>query len=153
MASGGAFLLIWVLSAIFCAGVGMWIAGQKNRDAWEGALLGFFLGPIGWGIAGLGMGFAYITLNLTMLELAEPGQEGNASSSMQLASVLGSGVGTGIGGALVAVVHAQGNPIQHALGLHFGLMLFAVLVGFFTARGLPQFTRPPANPRFAAEAA
>lgn len=112
-----------------------------------------FLGPIGWGVAGLGMGFAYITLNLTMLELAEPGQEGNASSSMQLASVLGSGVGTGIGGALVAVVHAQGNPIQHALGLHFGLMLFAVLVGFFTARGLPQFTRPPANPRFAAEAA
>ena len=112
-----------------------------------------FVGPLGWGIAGLGMGFAYITLNLTMLELAEPGQEGNASSSMQLASVLGSGVGTGIGGALVAVVHAQGNPIQHALGLHFGLMLFAVLVGFFTARGLPQFTRPPANPRFAAEAA
>lgn len=102
------------------------------------------LGPIGWGLAGLGMGFAYITLNLTMLELAEPGQEGNASSSMQLASVLGSGVGTGIGGALVAVMHAQGNPVQQALWLHFGLMLLAVLLGFFTARGLPQFIRPPA---------
>ena len=108
-----------------------------------------FVGPLGWGLAGLGMGFAYITLNLTMLELAEPGQEGNASSSMQLASVLGSGVGTGIGGALVAVGHAQGNPIQHALALHFGLMLMAVLLGFFTARGLPQFIRPPANTRVA----
>lgn len=102
-----------------------------------------FLGPVGWGIAGLGMGFAYITLNLTMLELAEPGQEGNASSSMQLASVLGSGVGTGIGGALIAVVHAQGNPVQHALLVHNGLMLLAVLLAFFTARGLPQFIRPP----------
>ena len=108
-----------------------------------------FVGPLGWGLAGLGMGFAYITLNLTMLELAEPGQEGNASSSMQLASVLGSGVGTGIGGALVAVGHAQGSPIQHALALHFGLMLMAVLLGFFTARGLPQFIRPPANTRVA----
>lgn len=107
------------------------------------------VGPLGWGLAGLGMGFAYITLNLTMLELAEPGQEGNASSSMQLASVLGSGVGTGIGGALVAVGHAQGNPIQHALALHFGLMLMAVLLGFFTARDLPQFIRPPANTRVA----
>ncbi|MEZ4561431.1 MAG: MFS transporter [Thermomicrobiales bacterium] len=104
------------------------------------------LGPLGWGVAGLGMGFAYITLNLTMLELAEPGQEGNASSSMQLASVLGSGLGAGIGGALVAVVHAQGNSVQHALTFHYGLMLLAVLVGFFTARGLPQFARPPVNP-------
>jgi MFS family permease len=101
------------------------------------------LGPIGWGLAGLGMGFAYITLNLTMLELAEPGQEGNASSSMQLASVLGSGVGTGIGGALVAIMHAQGSPVQQALFLHSGLMLLAVLLAFVTARGLPHFVRPP----------
>ena len=105
-----------------------------------------FLGPLGWGVAGLGMGFAYITLNLTMLELAEPGQEGNASSSMQLASVLGSGLGTGAGGALVAIVHAQGSPVQQALMFHFGLMLLAVLVAFFTARGLPQFIRPPEKP-------
>ena len=48
-----------------------------------------------------------------------------------------------IGGALIAVVHAQGNPIQHALLVHNGLMLLAVLLAFFTARGLPQFIRPP----------
>lgn len=102
------------------------------------------VGIAGWGLAGLGMGFAYITLNLTMLELAEPGQEGNASSSMQLTSVLGSGLGTGIGGALVALGHAQGNPVQQGLMLHDGLMLLAVLLAFYTARGLPQFARPPA---------
>lgn len=53
MASGGAFLLIWILGALVGGGIGMWIAGQKNRDAWEGALLGFFLGPIGWIIEAL----------------------------------------------------------------------------------------------------
>ncbi|MCA9877029.1 MAG: hypothetical protein KC442_04595, partial [Thermomicrobiales bacterium] len=103
------------------------------------------VGIAGWGLAGLGMGFAYITLNLTMLELAEPGQEGNASSSMQLTSVLGSGLGTGVGGALVALGHAQGNPVQQGLTLHYGLMLLAVLLAFYTARGLPQFARPPAS--------
>jgi MFS family permease len=95
------------------------------------------VGPIGWGISGLGMGLSYITLNLTMLELAPPGQEGNASSSMQLASVLGSGLGTGIGGSLIALVQTQGGPVQHALLIHFALMLGAILVAFVAARGLP----------------
>lgn len=95
------------------------------------------LGPIGWGLAGLGMGFAYITLNLTMLELAEPGQEGSASSSMQLASVLGSGLGTGLGGAIIALIHAQGGPVQQALLVHFGVMLAVVLLALITANGLP----------------
>ncbi len=95
------------------------------------------LGPVGWGFAGLGMGLTYITLNLTMLELAPPGQEGTASSSLQLTSVLGSGLGTGIGGALVALMHAQGEPISRALTIHNGLMLGAVVLAFLAAGGLP----------------
>lgn len=102
--------------------------------------LPMLLGPIGWGIAGLGMGFAYITLNLTMLELAEPGQEGSASASMQLASVLGSGLGTGLGGAIVALIHAQGGAVQQALLVHFGVMLVVVLLALVTANGLPSQT-------------
>jgi MFS family permease len=96
------------------------------------------LGPVGWGIAGLGMGLSYITLNLTMLELAPPGQEGNASSSMQLASVLGSGLGTGLGGALIALLQLKGGGVQHALLLHFALMLAVTLLALMTARGLPS---------------
>lgn len=84
------------------------------------------------------MGLSYLTLNLTMLELAPPGQEGNASSSMQLASVLGSGLGTGIGGALVALLHLQGGGLQQALLLHFALMLAIVLLAQVTASGLPN---------------
>lgn len=94
-------------------------------------------GPVGWGLAGLGMGISYITLNLTMLELAPSGQEGSASSSMQLASVLGSALGTGLGGALIGVMQARGDDIARALLLHFALMVGALALAFVTARGLP----------------
>jgi MFS family permease len=95
------------------------------------------IGPIAWGIAGLGMGLSYITLNLTMLELAPPGQEGSASASMQLASVLGSALGTGIGGALLSLMQANGGAVERALLIHVGLMLAAIALAFVTARGLP----------------
>ena len=37
-----------------------------------------------WGVAGFGMGLAYAPLSVTMLDLAEPGREGDASASLQL---------------------------------------------------------------------
>lgn len=95
------------------------------------------LGPFGWAIAGLGIGLSYITLNLTMLELAQPGQEGRASSSMQLAGVLGAALGTGIGGALIGVMQASGGSLQRSLLIHNGVMLGAVILAILAARGLP----------------
>jgi hypothetical protein len=84
------------------------------------------------------MGISYTTLGLSMLELAEPGQEGDASASLQLASVLGSGLGAGIGGALIGLMHAQGETLTRALLLQDGLMLLVVALGFAVARGLPR---------------
>jgi predicted MFS family arabinose efflux permease len=101
------------------------------------------LGVVGWGIAGLGMGLGYTTLSLSMLELAEPGQEGDASASLQLASVLGSGLGAGIGGALIALMHLRGETLSHALLLQDGLMLAVVGLGLVAARGMPA--RTPTN--------
>ncbi|HEU0115964.1 MAG TPA: hypothetical protein VFQ80_14860, partial [Thermomicrobiales bacterium] len=83
------------------------------------------VGIVGWGIAGLGIGLAYSTLSLVVLENASPGQEGEASASLQLASVLGSGVGAGIGGAaLNAIGH---DRLDTALFAQYAAML-AVLV-------------------------
>jgi len=104
------------------------------------------LGPIGWAIAGLGIGLSYITLNLTMLELAQPGQEGRASSSMQLAGVLGSALGTGIGGALIGVMQSSGGSVQQSLLIHNGVMFVAVLLAILTARGLPGDVRSATEP-------
>src|SRR5260221_1033833 len=56
---------------------------------------------LAWGVAGLGMGLAYSTLNLVVLETAPAGQEGSASASMEISSVLGSALGTGLGGVIV----------------------------------------------------
>jgi hypothetical protein len=83
------------------------------------------------------MGIAYTTLGLSMLELAEPGQEGDASASLQLASVLGSGLGAGIGGALIGLMHTQGETLTRALLLQDGLMLLVVALGLAVAKGLP----------------
>lgn len=54
-----------------------------------------------WFVAGLGMGLAFSTISLVVLETAAAGQEGAASASFQLANVLGSALGTGGGGAIV----------------------------------------------------
>ena len=95
----------------------------------------------GWSVAGLGMGLAYTTLGLSMPELAEPGQEGDASASLQLSSVLGSGLGAGIGGALIALMNAQGETLTRALLLQDGLMLLVIVLGLTAARGLPGRAR------------
>src|SRR5918998_680827 len=39
--------------------------------------------PVGWAVAGLGMGLANSTLSLLVLETAEPGQEGASSAALQ----------------------------------------------------------------------
>jgi hypothetical protein len=79
-----------------------------------------------------------------MLEQAPPGQEGEASASLQLASVLGSGFGAGIGGALIALLQGQGEPLTRALLWQFGAMLAIAALAFLAAGGLPGRTRPAA---------
>ena len=59
------------------------------------------LAALAWGVAGLGMGLAFSTNSLVVLEAAQPGQEGTASAALQLANVLGVAVGAGIGGAII----------------------------------------------------
>ena len=61
------------------------------------------IAPVGWAIAGLGMGLAYSMLALLMLETADRGQEGFSSAALQLMFTLGTAFGAGIGGAVVAV--------------------------------------------------
>ena len=60
------------------------------------------VGLAAWTVAGLGMGLAYAPLSLMMLREAPPGQEGRASASLNLADVLGTALGIGVGGAAVA---------------------------------------------------
>ena len=54
---------------------------------------------------------AYSTLSLIILETTPADQEGSASASLQLSSVLGSALGTGLCGAIIRLVAvADGVP-------------------------------------------
>ncbi len=101
------------------------------------------LGPLAWTIAGLGMGLGYATLSLVVLETAPKGQEGAAAASLQIASVLGSGLGTGIGGALISSLGAGQNLMMPALTIQFIGMVGILVVGVVVASRLPN--RPPAD--------
>jgi MFS family permease len=65
-------------------------------------------GMAAWTLAGFGMGLAYAPLSLIVLREAPPGGEGAATSGLQLSDVLGTALGTGVGGALIAYGHGAG---------------------------------------------
>lgn len=80
-------------------------------------------GIVAWSIAGFGMGLAYAPLSLTTLREAPLGGEGAATSALQLSDVLGTALGTGVGGALIA------------LGVSSGVEPWVGLLGAFTLGG------------------
>jgi MFS family permease len=53
-------------------------------------------------IAGFGMGLCYSPLSLVVLAEAVPGTEGGATAGLQLSDTLGTALGTGVAGAIVA---------------------------------------------------
>lgn len=55
-----------------------------------------------WAVAGLGMGIAFSSLMLAVLDDAPEGSEGATISAGQLGNTLGIALGTGIGGSIIA---------------------------------------------------
>ena len=93
--------------------------------------------PVAWGVAGLGMGLAYSTLSLVVLEGAPADQQGNASASLQLSSVLGSALGTGLGGAIIALVTMPGGAPRSGILVVDILVIVVSDLALLTAVGLP----------------
>ena len=97
-------------------------------------------------IAGLGMGLGYAPLSLIVLREAPPETQGAASSALSLLDTLGTALGIGISGAIVAAsLRMTGDPVQ---GLAGGFLV-AMAVGLV---GLSLTGRLHA-PRTAAERA
>jgi MFS family permease len=114
-------------------------------------MVGVALGvPVGlsvaaWGVAGLGMGLAYAPLSLTVLAAARPGEEGSASSALQLSDTLGVAVGTGLGGSIVALGDARSWEVSNGVAVVFAASLVVLLGGLLAAGRLPE--RVPAQAR------
>jgi len=81
-------------------------------------------------ITGLGMGLSYAPFSLIVLRDAPGDEQGFASSALSLSDVLGTALGTGVTGAVVAAgVRATGQPAI-GLGVGFGVALAVGLAGF-----------------------
>jgi MFS family permease len=95
--------------------------------------------PLSWGFAGLGMGFAYSGISLTVFQTATSGKEGAATSSMQLASILGTAIGTGIGGAWIAALSDGDKANRSALVAQDLLMIGVLVIAFIAVRQVPRW--------------
>ena len=154
--------------------VGAWVQARLS-DTWEGRRLvragllivlagiaGMILvlqpavpvaeGLAAWTVAGLGMGLAYAPLSLMMLHKAQPGQEGQASASLNLADVLGTALGIGVGGAAVAA--AAGGDLRLGITAAFSVAAAVGIMALAFTRRLPEGTSsaPPVTEQVPARA-
>jgi MFS family permease len=104
--------------AIFVRGVPLWLAV-----------------PL-WGVAGFGMGLAYSTPSLIVLREAPAADQGSATAALQLSDVLGSSLGTGIGGALIALGSPAGKTGVEGLLATFLLAAGVAVIGLAITRRL-----------------
>jgi MFS family permease len=100
------------------------------------------LAIVAWALAGAGIGTAYAPLSVTTLDLAAAGEEGRATSALQLCDVLGQAIGTGVAGAIVAGTSRIGHGPGVALAFSFaiavaigGIIVGAWLPGQLTSGG------------------
>jgi MFS family permease len=80
-------------------------------------------------IAGFGMGLAYSPLALIVLREAAPEAQGSASSALSLTDTVGTALGTGVAGAIVAAsLRSSGKPVP-GLAIAFAVALAVGLGG------------------------
>ena len=92
---------------------------------------------VAWGVGGLGMGLAYSTLSLVVLETASTDQMGSASASMELSSVLGTALGTGLGGVIIAFAAGAGRSPSWGIAVIDILVIAVIGLACLTAIRLP----------------
>lgn len=91
-----------------------------------------------WGITSLGMGITYSTLALVILECANEGEEGRASAALQLSYTLCIALGTGVGGAIVALSTRLGENLSIGIAVVDVVMVAMTLVGALLTRRIPS---------------
>jgi MFS family permease len=109
---------------------------------WDGVSVGE--GIAAWTVAGFGMGLCYSPISLLMLAAAPAGREGWASASLNLADVLGSAIGIGIGGAAISAAVSLHWPLATGIAVAFALTATAGITALVVTRRLPLRGLPSA---------
>jgi MFS family permease len=92
----------------------------------------------GWAVAGLGMGIAFPSIPLSVMNAAEAGAEASQLSPTLLMDTLGVAVGAGLAGACVAFAERVGASLRLGLVGGFSLSLVAMLVLLPVAARIPS---------------
>jgi MFS family permease len=92
---------------------------------------------VGWAVAGFGMGIAFPTIPLAVMNVAGEGAEAGDLSSVLLMDMLGVGLGAGLGGASIAIAESLEASLERGLGGAFAVALAATAVLLVVARRLP----------------
>lgn len=90
---------------------------------------------VSWTIPGIGMGLMYSAVTLVVLRGSDAATQGSASSALQLSDILGTALGTGVGGAFVAAGERAGEGgLGMALAAVFVLSTVVAVAGMVAAR-------------------
>jgi MFS family permease len=92
---------------------------------------------IAWSAAGLGMGLAYAPTSLLTLSAASADRTGWASASLNLADVLGTALGTGLGGGALVLASNQHWSLSTGVTVAFALAAAGAVAGLAVSRRLP----------------
>lgn len=106
---------------VACAVAGMAIVALPNVSGWVAA-------PV-WILGGLGMGLAMPTISVLTMKFAPPGEQGFASSALQICDVMFGGLCIGLVGVLVLAVTGAGESLSSALVIANLLLALVALVG------------------------
>jgi MFS family permease len=94
-------------------------------------------GIASWTVAGFGIGLCYSPITLMMFDSAPAGREGWASASLNLADVLGSALGIGIGGAAISAAVTLNWSLTVGVGIAFAITAAAGVTGLTVTGRLP----------------
>lgn len=92
---------------------------------------------VAWSAAGLGMGLAYGPTSLLTLREASEERTGWASASLNLADVLGTALGTGLGGGALVLASNKHWPLSTGISLAFTLAAAGGITALAVSRRLP----------------
>lgn len=128
----------WEGRRMIRSGVTVILAGIGGLAAMLDPAIPVETGIVAWTIAGFGMGMGYAPTTLLMLKNAPPGREGWASASLNLADVLGSALGIGLGGAAISAALRFGWPLAAGLAAAFAITATAGAATLVISGRLPS---------------
>ncbi len=122
-------------------GIAMIVAGLCGLVALDSAATPWWIAYVAWVVAGGGMGLAYSTLNVEIMQASSEARRGESAAATGVLFSLGIAIGTGGGGALLAWSLAHGHGRSTGLRLVDLVAVVAAVVALAGCVTLPGKVR------------